>query len=173
MPIYTKTGDTGGTALFGGKRVRKSSPQVEVYGLVDESTSFIGLVHASISDEEEKHILTDIQWDLYAVMAYFSGAKLKKEDVEKRIPVMEQMINHLEMTLPKLTRFVLPQGSEQTVRLHVARAVVRTTERRIVEFIGEKEETTSDDELIMQYINRLSDFLFMLARKYSIEEKIT
>ncbi len=173
MSIYTKTGDTGKTSLFGGARVSKRNPQVEAYGAVDEATCFIGLVYESLEDEETKVVITDIQWTLYAVMAYMSGAPFKKEEVVKEILRMEHMIDELEQSLPKLTRFILPQGSEQTARLHTARSVVRSAERRIVEYVEGKKEITLDDEIIMKYINRLSDFLFMLARKYSTKEKRT
>lgn len=171
MAIYTKTGDTGKTAIFGGKRVWKYDPRVEAYGSVDEASASLGLVYESITEITTKKLITQIQWDLYAIMAYLSGAEFKRNDVEKRIPLIESEIDTLEHTLPKLTRFILPQGSEQTVRFHFARTVVRTAERRIVAFIEEKGTPTADDEVIMKYINRLSDLLFMFARTYSHEEK--
>ncbi len=173
MPIYTKTGDKGTTALFGGKRVWKYDLQVEAYGMVDEATACIGLAHNSIKDISIKQFLTDIQSDLYQIMAYLSGAKVEVRTVAKRIIVMEKAIDELEKELPKLVRFVIPQGSEETVRLHMARAVVRTAERRVIEFVESKKVKIQEDLVIIQYLNRLSDCLFMLSRKFNIQEKIT
>src|SRR5690606_29288452 len=171
MSIYTKTGDKGKTALFGGKRVWKYDPQVEAYGITDEATCFIGLAIESIQDKVVTEVLSDIQLDLYSIMAYLSNAPLKKDNLSKHITHMEKTIDDLDKSLPKLTRFVLAQGSEATVRLHLARSQVRSAERRIIEFIDLKKETIDDDMLIIQYMNRLSDFLFMLARNYASTEK--
>ena len=173
MGIYTKTGDKGTTALFGGKRVSKYNPQVEAYGAIDEVTCFIGFAIESLTDKEIKSFLTEIQLDLYSIMAYLSGGPFKSDISKKHIIDMEKLIDSLEKELPKLTRFVLPQGSESTARMHLARAVVRSTERRIVEFIESKESQSSNDLLAIKYVNRLSDFLFMLARKYNTSEKLT
>ena len=173
MSIYTKTGDTCKTALFGGKRVWKYDLQVEAYGITDEVTCFIGSAIESIPDGVVNEVLTEIQIDLYSIMAYLSGAKLQKENLSKHIIQMEETIDELDKSLPKLVRFVLPQGSEPTTRLHIARAKVRTSERRIVEFVEMKQEKNEDDLLVIQYMNRLSDFLFMLSRKYVPQEKKT
>ncbi len=173
MSIYTKTGDKGKTALFGGKRVWKYDPQVEAYGITDEASCFIGLAIESIEDRLVKEVLTEVQIDLYTIMAYLSGATLQKDQLAAHIFNMEETIDELDKSLPKLLRFVLPQGSEATVRLHIARTKVRSAERRIVEFVEQKKKQTEDDLLIIQYENRLSDFLFMLARKYSDHEKKT
>jgi cob(I)alamin adenosyltransferase len=173
MSIYTKTGDKGKTGLFGGKRVWKYDPQVEAYGITDEATCEIGLVIVSLKDQDEIHFLTAIQHDLYTIMAYLSGAQLKKNDLEENVYSMEKQIDQLDKTLPTLTRFILPQGSEISVRLHLARAKVRSAERRIVEFVEQKQSRNVEDDITIQYVNRLSDFLFMLARKYNPEEKKT
>lgn len=106
-------------------------------------------------------------------MAYLSGAKMNHEDLSAHITVFEKQIDHLEKTLPKLTRFILPQGSEATARIHIARAAIRRAERRVVEFVDSKKEKTSADAVCIQYLNRLSDLFFMLARKFSEEEKRT
>ncbi len=173
MSIYTKTGDTGKTALFGGTRVSKYNPQVEAYGVVDEATCFIGLAYESIQDAKDRKTLTSIQLNLYAIMAYLSNAPLKSTELIEEVNNMEKEMDRLESILPKLTRFILPQGSESAVRLHIARSKIRTAERRIVEFVDNKKTQITEDLLIMKYINRLSDFFFMLARKYSNEEKVT
>lgn len=173
MTIYTKTGDKGKTALFGGKRVSKYDLQVEAYGITDEATCQIGLALESISDKEVREFLSDIQLDLYTIMAYLSGASLQRNKLSHHIKKMEQLIDAIDSQLPKLTRFVLPQGADSAVKLHMARAKVRTAERRIVEFVEGKNNSTEEDFLIIQYINRLSDCLFMLARKYSATEIVT
>ncbi|HRN71464.1 MAG TPA: cob(I)yrinic acid a,c-diamide adenosyltransferase [Candidatus Woesebacteria bacterium] len=170
MSIYTKTGDTGQTALFGGKRVWKYDSQVEAYGITDEASSYIGLALESVNQDSDKKLLSDIQYELYNIMGYLSGAPLQKNTMEQHIIFMEKTIDQIDKTLPKLTRFVLPQGSESTARLHIARSKVRTAERRVIEFIEQKKEQSKDDKLIIQYLNRLSDCLFMLARKYTPED---
>jgi cob(I)alamin adenosyltransferase len=106
-------------------------------------------------------------------MAYLSGAPLKKEALKKAIPEFEKEIDTIDKQLPKLSRFILPQGSEATSRLHIARAMIRSAERSTVYFISQKLEQTDQDQLIVQYLNRLSDLFFMLARKFSGEEKTT
>lgn len=173
MSIYTKTGDKGKTALFGGKRVWKYNPQIEAYGMVDEATCFIGHAIESIQDMHIRSFLTDLQLDLYAIMAYLSDAPLKKGELKKRVPQIEELIDTLDKTLPKLTRFVLPQGSEATARIHIARAKVRTAERRIVELFEQKKADSEETDIIIQYMNRLSDLLFILARNFNKEEKLT
>lgn len=175
MPIYTKKGDKGQTSIFGGKRVPKYEIQVEAYGVVDEASSFIGWAMEEIHDERVRATLTDVQYNLYKVMAYLAGAKWKDEQhqIEEFVAVLEQEIDHYEKKLPKLTRFILPQGSEATSRLHIARAKVRTAERRVVLFISGREEEKQEDEVIVKFLNRLSDWFFMIARKFSQDEKVT
>ena len=135
MSIYTKTGDRGKTSLFGGKRVWKYDLQVEAYGVLDEATSSIGFAFESIKDKKNKELLTEVQMTLYSIMAYLSGAKPDDMKLDAKVLHLEKNIDFLEKNLPKLVRFILPQGSEATVRLHLARASVRTAERRIGEFI--------------------------------------
>ncbi len=173
MPIYTKTGDQGKTSLFGGKRVMKHDMQVETYGSVDEATSFIGFAHESINDKKTKELLSEVQMTLYSIMAYLSGAKLDYKKLDSQVLYLERNIDFLEKKLPKLVRFILPQGSEATARLHLARTSIRQAERRIGEFINDKKQIKDEDSSVLRYINRLSDFLFMLARQYSRDEKST
>lgn len=173
MPIYTKIGDRGKTSLFGGKRVWKYDLQVEAYGAVDEATSSIGFAFESIKDKKNKELLTEVQMTLYSIMAYLSGAKLDHMKLATKVLYVEKNIDFLEKNLPKLVRFILPQGSEVTVRLHLARTSVRNAERRIGEFIHNKKVKNDQDAAVLRYTNRLSDLLFMLARKYSRDEKLT
>jgi cob(I)alamin adenosyltransferase len=174
MPIYTKTGDKGQTSIFGGKRVPKYDPQVEAYGGIDEATCFIGWALEEIHDEVVRTTLTDVQYNLYKIMAYLAGAELKeKAQIVEFISLLEKEIDQFEKTLPKLTRFILPQGSEATSRLHISRSMIRSAERRVIYFVSQKEESCDEDEIIVKFLNRLSDWFFMVARKYSQDEKVT
>lgn len=173
MSITTKTGDKGSTGLFGGRRVKKYDLQVEAYGAIDEATCFIGSAFEVIDNKDIKELISQVQFQLYIIMGYLADAGMKSLDVEKHLKIIEREIQKLEKSLPKLTRFILPQGSEQTSRLQIARASVRSAERRVVSFIDQKAEETKDDILILQYLNRLSDLFFMLSRKYAVDEKRT
>ncbi len=172
MSIYTKTGDLGTTATFGGKRVTKCDLQIEAGGALDEATSFIGLVITSISGKEDVALLSGIQEDLYAIMAYLAGGPFEEQKIIKKTVVFEKLIDELESSLPKLTRFILPQGSEQSARIHVSRAVVRSAERRVVAYLCTQKQR-NQDPYVLQYLNRLSDLLFMIARKYTEREILT
>lgn len=169
MSITTKTGDDGTTALFGNKRLSKSHPQIEAYGMVDEATSFIGLVVEHVSKQDKNH-LTKVQTTLYSIMAYLSGASIDSSLIKSAITHIEKEITSLEKSLPKLTRFILPQGSKKAAHIHIARAVTRTAERAIVRFIEMNATQDNTQKSIVIYVNRLSDYLFLLARKYSNEE---
>ena len=165
MKIYTRTGDTGETALFDNSRVSKADSRVDAYGEVDELNAWLGFVRASGLDAELDGELIRIQRDLFAVGAQLADpaerladrvtkAFVSDEDVER----LEQLIDRLEQELPPLTRFILPGGAAAGGALHVARTVCRRAERRIVAL------PPAADELLIRYINRLSDLLFVLAR---------
>ena len=173
MSIVTKTGDDGTTAIFSGKRLTKDDAQIEACGAVDEATSFVGFAIESISEKQVKNLLSDVQVHLYLIMAYLSGSSLDVKRIKKHLSVIESVIKEYERTLPKLTRFILPQGSEQTSRLHTARAIVRSAERRITHFIYKKDAQNKSDALTLQYMNRLSDLLFLLARIFDKNEVTT
>ncbi len=173
MAIYTKTGDTGTTATFGGNRVQKYDPQIEACGALDEATSFLGMVISVIKKEQDIKLLSDIQEDLYMVMGYIAGAPVQGKTLIDRIKHVETIIDTLEKQLPKLTRFILPQGTEITSRIHVARAITRSAERRVVAYIALNKTHTEDDSVVLQYLNRLSDLLFMFARKYAETDILT
>ncbi|MBP9691378.1 cob(I)yrinic acid a,c-diamide adenosyltransferase, partial [Candidatus Woesebacteria bacterium] len=157
MSIATKTGDKGDTGLFGGRRVKKYDPQVEAYGAIDEATCFIGLAYESISKPSIRQLVTDIQYNLYIIMAYLSDGPMDHKKITDHLKIVEDEIVHLEKTLPQLTRFILPQGSEEAARLQIARAMIRSSERRVVSFIDTKNVQSKDDALILKYLNRLSD----------------
>lgn len=160
MKIYTRTGDTGETALFGGKRVSKDDARIEAYGTVDELNSFIGVARAAWPESPADGELEKIQNDLFDVGAQlaapgndrFTGAD------PRRIEELERAIDHAEKELTPLTNFILPGGSMAAAQLHVARTVCRRAERIVVSLGNEAPQGA------IVYLNRLSDFLFVAAR---------
>lgn len=165
MPIYTRTGDRGTTSLYNGKRVSKSNVLVEAYGTVDELTSYIGLVSPKIKDKKDQELLVEIQKDLYRIMGVLSGSKLDLKYLDKRILGFERTIDGLDRKLPKLKRFILPGGNENSSLFHVLRVVCRRAERNVVSI-------KQPDDLIVKYLNRLSDLFFTMARKYGPRKEI-
>lgn len=179
MSIYTKTGDTGTTALFGGKRVLKCNELVEVYGSLDEFNSWMGFL-ASLFLVPDVHIfLTAIQADLFTIGGYLAGWRTVSLDpLRIRIKEMEKRIDAMEKELTPLTNFILPGGTELASRLHIARSVCRRVERQVValkkiDAVEIKEITEKDVHQIIQYLNRLSDLLFTLARFVNKTEGFT
>ena len=165
MTLYTKTGDTGETALFDGTRVPKSERRVAAYGDVDELNATLGLALASGLDPDVAELLSRIQRDLFAVGARLADPRDRLADREKvsvrdtDVRRMEEAIDRYEAEVPPLQQFLLPAGSSSASALHLARAVCRRAERSIVA-IG----AGSAPPEVLQYINRLSDLLFVLAR---------
>src|SRR3990172_3543663 len=176
MAIYTRTGDRGETSLFGGKRISKSSIQVEAYGSVDELSSSLGLVIAKLP-KKEKIFLTEIQKDLYKIMAHLSGSKLDLSFLDLRVKNFEKKIDGVEKKLPRLTRFILPGGTELSSWFHILRTVCRRSERSVVKYF---EKLTTDNRpalpagrqlMTIKYLNRLSDLFFTLARWYGRQKE--
>lgn len=167
--VYTKTGDDGTTGLVGGNRVKKYDPRLEGYGTVDELNACIGLIRSYTIPDDIKIILIQIQNKLFNIGsrlasdekgdAYTANLAVKKEDIE----VLEQAIDKYEEDLPELRSFILPGGELSVAQCHMARTICRRAERRIVEF---SEQIPVQPEIV-KYINRLSDFFFVLARKLS------
>lgn len=165
MKLYTRTGDTGETALFDNSRVSKANPRVDAYGEVDELNAWLGLARARGLDDDLDAEVQHIQRDLFAVGAQLadpadrlasrvSKAFLQAADVTR----LEHLIDRLEAEVPPLTRFILAGGAESGASIHVARTVCRRAERRIVGL------EPQPDPVLIQYMNRLSDLLFVLAR---------
>jgi len=173
--ITTKTGDLGETSVFGGKRVKKFDSQIEALGQVDELSSLIGLVASYLRKEPEINLFCEIQKKLYHVNSLLSGAKIKeKENIEKltqHLKKIEQEINFLSKELPKLNRFILPSGGKTTSFLHYLRTICRRAERRVVFFLYQKKRQKKY-QIIIQYLNRLSDLFFLLSRKYQKKEVV-
>ena len=165
--IYTKTGDKGFTSLIGGERVPKYDNRIEAYGTVDELNSWIGLIRDQDIDENLKNVLSGIQNALFVMETQLAKGRHISEKMDlpqvTRIDVgiLEKEIDRMEKDLPPLHSFIRPGGNTIASYCHIARTVCRRTERLIVK-IAEK---YSVDCLNIQYINRLSDYLFVLSRK--------
>jgi len=166
MKIYTKTGDTGETGLFDGTRVSKADARVEAYGAVDELNAWLGVIRAHQPGVDLDGLLQDIQRDLFALGAVLAdpthriAPRVNKASVDADdVTRLEQTIDRLEGTLPRLRRFILPGGSPAGARLHLARTICRRAERRIVA-LGKD----AVDPIVITYVNRLSDLLFVMAR---------
>jgi len=168
VKIYTKTGDKGTTGLFGGGRVSKHHPRVAAYGEVDELNSTIGWARAVPPTDAWDDALDRIQRDLFSIGGQLASpapekveAALAKAALDPaRVAELERLIDEADAELPPLTAFVLPGGSPKAAALHVARTVCRRAERAVVAL----EETERVPDGFVEYLNRLSDLLFMLAR---------
>jgi len=172
MKIYTKRGDFGETAMYGGAKTKKSNIRIHAYGTVDELNSTIGMILSySISDQGKK-MLMEVQNDLFVVGASLATPNPKKSKIEeigdKEIEQLEKWIDKLEENLPALKSFILPGGSGAGSTLHFSRTVCRRAERETVE-LAEKEDISPKNII---YLNRLSDFLFVLARYENMKKDI-
>ena len=166
MKVYTKTGDGGDTRLFDGTKVRKHDDRVEAYGDIDELNSFIGAATSFLEDKELEEMLAAIQKDLFSVGAQLADPGFKDQSRAKfqlppeRIANLEGAIDSFETELPPLRQFILAGGGQAGALLHVARTICRRAERRVVS-LSEKIEVNPN---VIVYLNRLSDFLFVIAR---------
>lgn len=171
--VYTKTGDKGTTSLVGGKRVSKCDPRVEAYGTVDELNSHVGLLaeYAKAIDEAIYGQMKTIQDDLFTIQTllatedealYAKMPQVKDEDIKK----LEGWIDAADATLSKLRSFVTAGGSVAGAQAHVARCVCRRAERRVVEMSQQCDVAAE----LMRYLNRLSDYLFVISRKLVVSE---
>jgi cob(I)alamin adenosyltransferase len=175
MKIYTKTGDAGTTSLYGGTRVKKYNLRIESYGTVDELNSYIGLIKDQDISDTNKNSLLKIQNELFTLGSMLATPPEKetlkngKERLnipkidESAVLFLENEIDRMDATLPQMTHFILPGGHQAVSFCHVARCVCRRAERLSVEL--NDQETINND--ILKYLNRLSDYLFTLARKLS------
>ncbi|MFY9591555.1 MAG: cob(I)yrinic acid a,c-diamide adenosyltransferase [Bacteroidales bacterium] len=172
MKIYTKVGDKGNTSLLGGQIVRKDSLRIEAYGTIDELNSFIGMLLNFKIDNSDKEIINFVQNRLFDIVSILAAdeknAKYKlpqlRHITNEDISTLEQAIDKNSENLPKLKSFVLPAGSEFISWCNISRTVCRRAERLIV---SAKDEIFIPDEIFI-FINRLSDYLFVLGRKYAI-----
>ena len=164
MKIYTRTGDSGETGLFDGTRVSKADPRVDAYGEVDEVNACLGVARAAGVDVDIAALLEHLQRDLFAIGALLAdparriAARVDKAAIgDADVARLEHSIDRLERDLPPLRRFILAGGSPAGAALHLARVVCRRAERRLVALAGV-------DPIVLVYVNRLSDLLFVMAR---------
>ena len=166
MKIYTRTGDTGSTGLFGGPRVAKDDDRIEAYGTVDELNAAIGTARSAGLDATVDCQLDQIQHELFSIGAELATPEPDDHSMRiignEHIERLESWVDEHERTLEPLKQFVLPAGVSGATHLHLARAICRRAERRVVTLVR-RHETSISEELII-YLNRLSDFLFVLTR---------
>jgi len=167
MKIYTKTGDKGNTSLIGGTKVPKSDLRIEAYGTVDELNSYIGLCKDLVNDKTSTDLLQEIQDRLFTIGSSLAcdpvkEPKMKIPDIkETDIELLEKEMDRMNETVPAMKNFILPGGHPTLSHLHITRCVCRRAERSVVRLII---ETGEQEELILKYLNRLSDYLFVLSR---------
>jgi len=174
MRIYTKTGDDGTSGLIGGTRVEKYDLRLESYGTVDELNSWVGLLRSQPIDQATREFLRSIQNNLFVIGARLA-TDLSKTDLADRLPFKTEEIIKLENEmdrildqLPPMEHFVLPGGSNTISYCHLARTVCRRAERRVCQL---SKEMNIPSELL-KYLNRLSDYLFVLSRKVAVDEEV-
>lgn len=164
--ISTKTGDKGATALIGGSRVAKTDIRIETYGAIDELNSQLGLLDCELKDERSKANIFKVQHKMFNIGAYLATDRLKRQPPEtaritsEELALLEKEIEHLESVLPAMTQFILPGGNRSAALAHICRTTCRRAERMIYHY----DEHYQVDELIKAYMNRLSDYLFLIAR---------
>jgi cob(I)alamin adenosyltransferase len=170
--IYTKTGDRGTTSLIGGTKVLKSHERIEAYGTIDELNAYIGLCRDLVDQPALKSVLKEIQDRLFTIGSSLAcdpqkEAKLRIPDLkESDVLFLENEMDKLDESLPVLQYFILPGGHPTVSNIHIARCVCRRSERLIVKLVHPDEE---HDNLIIKYINRLSDYLFVLGRFVGVQ----
>ena len=164
MKIYTKVGDKGSTSLIGGTKVPKSHLRIEAYGTVDELNSYVGLCKDLLTDEQGKKILLEIQDRLFTIGSSLACDPLKEPKMkipdlkETDVELLEKEIDRMNEAIPEMKSFILPGGHATLSHLHIARCVCRRAERCCVRLELETEA------IIIKYLNRLSDYLFVLSR---------
>ena len=173
MKIYTKTGDHGTTSLFGGKRVSKADLRIDSYGTVDELNSYLGLLRDQEVNQKRKDVLIEIQDRLFTIGSILAtepgNTKVKIPLlIESDITLLEVEMDRMEEMLPPMRFFVLPGGHASVSFGHVARTVCRRAERLAIAL----DEQEKINPLVIKYLNRLSDYLFMLCRMMTFELKI-
>ena len=170
MKVYTKTGDKGTTALIGGKRVLKSDERIEAYGTIDELMAYTGLLYDQLENIDDKELFINIQ-DRLMTCATILATDCDDCDfklptiIDADIEILENKIDEFDKNLPKLTKFILPGGHTTVSFCHIARTVCRRAERIAIRVNQEKH----DMDYVVKYLNRLSDFFFVLSRKLAID----
>ena len=170
MKIYTKTGDKGTTSLIGGTRLSKAHVRIDAYGTVDELNSYIGLLRDQPVNEGRKELLKEIQDRLFTIGSHLASESDRKKRIlpdllDEDIVLLETEMDVIESKVPPLRAFVLPGGHQSVSFGHVARTVCRRAERAVIH-LQQGEEV---EEIVIRYLNRLSDYLFMLCRAMTYE----
>tara|TARA_B100001109_G_C18812203_1_gene450269 strand:- start:315 stop:860 length:546 start_codon:yes stop_codon:yes gene_type:complete len=164
MKIYTKKGDSGYTQLLGGTKVLKCDDQIECYGTIDELNAFIGNIYDQNINVHQNKVLKKIQNQLFnlgSIVAYDNNKKISLPIFNvKNITLLENEIDLIDQEIPKLTTFILPSGHNIASKCHIARTICRRAERNIVKISKDRDEYLT----YIKYLNRLSDYLFVLAR---------
>ncbi|MDD7317808.1 MAG: cob(I)yrinic acid a,c-diamide adenosyltransferase [Prevotella sp.] len=169
--IYTKTGDNGTTSLVGGVKVSKTNPRIEAYGTVDELSAHLGMLAAWLKEGEDRELIIRTQRNLFTVCSYLATDKSKTPlspscmISEDETTLLEKKIDEINAAVPPQRSFILPGGSRESAIAHVCRTICRRAERRIFA-LGEIAEL---DKEVTHYVNRLSDYLFVLARKLNFD----
>ena len=173
--VYTKTGDKGETSIIGGIRVKKSCERLEAYGTVDELSSHLGLLASMLPDGEDKDLIIRIQNNLFSVCSnlatdqsqtpLYDSARLPDGEIQ----VLENKVDEIMNLLPERQGFILPGGTQAAAQAHVCRTVCRRAERRIVAL----SEVAQISPETLQYVNRLSDYLFVLAKKINFNTGVS
>ncbi|MDP4262170.1 MAG: cob(I)yrinic acid a,c-diamide adenosyltransferase [Bacteroidota bacterium] len=167
MKIYTRTGDKGTTSLIGGTKVPKSHLRIEAYGTVDELNSYIGLCKDLLADEQGKIILQEVQDRLFTIGSSLASDPVKEPRMkipdlkEDDVTLLEKEMDKMSDAIPAMKNFILPGGHITVSHLHIARCICRRAERCCVRL---EHESTEVEPVILKYLNRLSDYLFVLAR---------
>ncbi len=171
MKIYTKSGDKGKTSLIGGKRVSKDDIQIDAYGTIDELNSNLGLLRDYCTIESDKSFILDIQKDLFIIGSLLAIDYSKNKNVDhidfsnNKAILIENKIDEMNLSLPKMTNFIIPGGHVTISTCHICRSICRRAERNCIKF--SKKFKLNNNILI--YLNRLSDYLFILSRKITLD----
>lgn len=170
MKIYTKTGDKGTTALVGGTRISKAHSRIDAYGTVDELNSYIGLLGDQPVNEKRRALLKEIQDRLFTVGSHLASEpdqtkRILPDLIEEDITLLEKEMDKIDSLVPQLRAFILPGGHPSISFGHVARTVCRRAERAVIHL----QETEEVENIVIRYLNRLSDYLFMLCRIMAFE----
>ena len=167
MKIYTKTGDNGTTSLIGGQRVKKNDTRLEIYGTIDELSSFLGLLKSQDIDTSYKKDINNIQQTLIQINIVFAIDEKENPEIaqkyqfdNKKITWIETKIDNYDKNLPPITEFLIPGKNQNSSICNICRTICRRTERRIFEI-----ELSEEQKKAAIFVNRLSDFLFILSRK--------
>lgn len=165
MKIYTKTGDSGMTSLYGGKRISKDDIRIEAYGTIDELNAHLGALISCLPNEDQKGLLLEIQKRLFTIGSILASDPTKEmptPDLEDSdIDLLENAMDEMDAQLEPLKTFVLPGGSESNSKAHICRTVSRRAERRVISLSN----VSKVDPIVIVYLNRLSDYFFILGRK--------